>query len=122
MFKVSHIYTVYIRFFWQENHQIIYGHIRCIYTDLANRTYVSHTEGSDSNENTYSTGNKRGHGIWVRSQAFMQSLSFQLARLCFDQAAARSKGVTIISPKSQIALKGLPRTVYGSKNGKVTLT
>ena len=29
------IYTVYIRCFWQENHQI-YGHIRCIYTVLAN--------------------------------------------------------------------------------------
>jgi hypothetical protein len=31
----NHIYTVYIRWFWQENHQI-YGHIRCIYTVLAN--------------------------------------------------------------------------------------
>jgi hypothetical protein len=41
---------------------------------------------------------------WVRSQAFMQSLSFQLARLCFDQAAARSKGVTIISPIAQAAV------------------
>jgi len=26
----NHIYTVYIRYSWQENHQI-YGHIRCIY-------------------------------------------------------------------------------------------
>jgi hypothetical protein len=31
----NHTYTVYIRYFWQENHQI-YGHIRCIYTVLAN--------------------------------------------------------------------------------------
>ena len=31
----NHIYTVYIRYFWQENHQI-YDHIRCIYTVLAN--------------------------------------------------------------------------------------
>ena len=31
----NHIYTVYIRYFWQGNHQI-YGHIRCIYTILAN--------------------------------------------------------------------------------------
>jgi len=31
----THIYTVYIRYFWQGNHQI-YGHIRCIYTVLAN--------------------------------------------------------------------------------------
>jgi len=31
----NHIYTVYIRYFWQENHQI-YGHIRCIHTVLAN--------------------------------------------------------------------------------------
>jgi len=35
----NHIYTVYIRYFWQGNHQI-YGHIRCIYTVLANPTYV----------------------------------------------------------------------------------
>ena len=31
----NHIYTVYIRYFWQRNHQI-YGHTRCIYTVLAN--------------------------------------------------------------------------------------
>jgi hypothetical protein len=31
----NHICTVYIRYFWQGNHQI-YGHIRCIYTVLAN--------------------------------------------------------------------------------------
>jgi len=35
----NHIYTVCILFFWQENHQI-YGHIRCIYTVLANPTYT----------------------------------------------------------------------------------
>ena len=28
-----------IRYFWQENHQL-YGHIRCIYTVLANPTHV----------------------------------------------------------------------------------
>jgi hypothetical protein len=33
------IYTVYIRYCWQGNHQI-YGQIRCIYTVLANPTYV----------------------------------------------------------------------------------
>jgi hypothetical protein len=31
----NHIYTVYIRHFWQRNHQI-YGRIRCIYTVLVN--------------------------------------------------------------------------------------
>jgi len=35
----NHIYTVYIWCFWQGNHQI-YGHIRCIYTVLANPTYL----------------------------------------------------------------------------------
>jgi len=30
--------TVYIRYFWQGNHQM-YGHIRCIYTVLANPKY-----------------------------------------------------------------------------------
>jgi len=34
----NHIYTVNIRCFWQENHQI-YGQIWCIYTVLANPTY-----------------------------------------------------------------------------------
>jgi len=34
----NHIYTVCIRYFWQGNHQI-YGHIRCIYTVLANPMY-----------------------------------------------------------------------------------
>jgi len=34
----NHIYTVCMRYFWQGNRQI-YGHIRCIYTDLANRTH-----------------------------------------------------------------------------------
>jgi len=36
----NHIYTEYIRYFWQGNHQI-YGHIRCIYTVLANPTHYS---------------------------------------------------------------------------------
>jgi adenosyl cobinamide kinase/adenosyl cobinamide phosphate guanylyltransferase len=36
----NHIYTVCIRYFWQGNHQI-YGHIRCIYTVLANPTNTS---------------------------------------------------------------------------------
>jgi hypothetical protein len=31
----NHVYTVFIRYVWQGNHQI-YGHIRCIYTVLAN--------------------------------------------------------------------------------------
>ena len=31
----DHIYMVYIRYFWQGNHQI-YGHVWCIYTVLAN--------------------------------------------------------------------------------------
>jgi len=41
MFRVgqNHIYTVYMRYFWQGNHQI-YGYIRCIYTVLANPTHV----------------------------------------------------------------------------------
>ena len=34
------IYTVYIRYLWQGNHQI-YGHIRCIYTVLA-ILYIQH--------------------------------------------------------------------------------
>jgi hypothetical protein len=33
------VYTVYIQYFWQKNHQI-YGHIRCVYTVLANPTHM----------------------------------------------------------------------------------
>jgi len=36
----NHTYTVYIRYFWQGHHQI-YGHIRCIYTVLANPMCLS---------------------------------------------------------------------------------
>jgi len=35
----NHIYTVYIRYYWQGNHEI-YGHIRCIYTVLANPNHL----------------------------------------------------------------------------------
>jgi hypothetical protein len=35
----NHIYTVHIRCFRQGNYQI-YGHIRCIYTVLANPIYI----------------------------------------------------------------------------------
>ena len=35
--RTLYIYTVCIRYFWQKNH-LIYGHIRCIYTVLANPT------------------------------------------------------------------------------------
>jgi len=38
----NHIYTMYIRYYWQGNHQI-YGHIRCIYTVLANPNCHAHT-------------------------------------------------------------------------------
>ena len=34
----TYVYTVYIRHFWQGNHHI-YGHIRCVYTVLANPTH-----------------------------------------------------------------------------------
>jgi hypothetical protein len=41
MFRVgqNHIYTVYPRYFWQGDHQI-YGHIRSVYTVLANPNHV----------------------------------------------------------------------------------
>ena len=45
----NHIYTVYIRCFWQGNHQI-YGHIRCIYTVLANPRYVCTRHAGTSEE------------------------------------------------------------------------
>jgi len=32
-----YVYTVYIQYFWQGNHHT-YGHIRCVYTVLANLT------------------------------------------------------------------------------------
>jgi len=35
IYRSEHICGAYVRCFWQGNHQI-YGHIRCIYTVLAN--------------------------------------------------------------------------------------
>jgi len=35
----NHLYTVYIRYFWQGNHQL-YGHIRCIHTVLSSPTHT----------------------------------------------------------------------------------
>jgi len=43
----NHIYTVYIRYCWQGNHQI-YGQIRCIYTVLANPKHVLITLATDN--------------------------------------------------------------------------
>ena len=40
----NHIYMVYIRYFWQRNHHI-YGHVRCIYTVLANPTNTREIKG-----------------------------------------------------------------------------
>ena len=34
----NHTYTVYIRYFWLGDHQM-YGHIRCLYTVLANPSH-----------------------------------------------------------------------------------
>ena len=43
----NHIYTMYIRYFWQGNEQI-YGHIRCINTVLANPIHNGYrVNGSD---------------------------------------------------------------------------
>ena len=41
MYRVgqNHIYTVYVRYFGQENHQL-YGQMRCIYTVPANPSCV----------------------------------------------------------------------------------
>jgi len=41
MYRVgqNHVYTAYIRYSWQGYHQM-YGHIRCIYTVLANPMHV----------------------------------------------------------------------------------
>jgi hypothetical protein len=45
----NHIYTVYIRYFWQGNLQK-YSHIRCIYTVLANPTYHDKHRGQTGKE------------------------------------------------------------------------
>jgi len=43
----NHMNTVYIRYFWQGNHQI-YGHIWCIYTVLANPTHMHRTRANQA--------------------------------------------------------------------------
>jgi len=49
MFRVgqNHVYTVYIRYFWQGNYEI-YVHIWCIYTILANPTHSQHGEWKEA--------------------------------------------------------------------------
>ena len=63
----NHIYTVYIQYFWQGNHQI-YGHIWCIYTVVANPTYVCEElvekEDGSGLEDWLEEGRKRC-GVWV---------------------------------------------------------
>jgi len=48
------IYTVHIRCFWQGDHHI-YGHIRCIYTVLANPIYMRCIYGTSGREITIYT-------------------------------------------------------------------
>ena len=48
----NHIYTVHIRYFWQETHQI-YGHTRCIYIVLANPKLL----GSIGHQDDFNSGN-----------------------------------------------------------------
>jgi len=48
----NHVYAVYIRYFWQGNHQI-YGHIQCIYTVLANPTHSPWTFAQNSSIKHY---------------------------------------------------------------------
>ena len=65
----NHIYTVYIRCFWQGNYQI-YGHIHCIYTVLANPTYQVYlrhwrSEGWNLREKG-SLGDLTGLGPWQK--------------------------------------------------------
>jgi hypothetical protein len=48
----NHIYTVYVRYFWQGNYQI-YGHIRCIYTVLANPIHTVFLAENSQNAGSY---------------------------------------------------------------------
>jgi len=45
---------VYIQYFWQRNHQI-YGHIRCMYTVLANPKHACSSNQATSSSNWFST-------------------------------------------------------------------
>jgi hypothetical protein len=45
----NHIYTVYVLYFWQGNHQI-YGHIRCKFTVLASPTHMCTQEEEEEEE------------------------------------------------------------------------
>ena len=60
----NHIYTVYIRHFWHGNHQM-YGHIRCIYTVLANPMRQRSGTCTRKSEESYSLGSARVHGLVV---------------------------------------------------------
>ena len=72
----NHIYTVYIRYLWQEHHQI-YGHIRCIHTVLANPI------------------NKRSLG-----QGHPSSTELAASLRDADQPANLAEGLTPLSPSA----------------------
>jgi len=73
----NHIYTVYIRCFWQGNHQI-YGHIRCIYTVLANPIFVPSNSALTGQLQTHMPGSRRlgrkMKSIWKRNVSYITRL------------------------------------------------
>jgi len=74
----NHIYTVCIRCFWQGNHHI-YGHIRCIYTVLANPTYLwCHAPFS-----TLRYLKKRSNGVQMNTRRWEP---------CYDSMSVRNSG------------------------------
>jgi hypothetical protein len=87
----NHIYTVYIRYFGQGNHQI-YGHIRCVYTVLANPSNVSSDSCSATirtkllQENKFNTwlGQKRWCVLWFFCSVTIQTKHLQENKFSID--------------------------------------
>ena len=57
---------MHIQYLWQGNHQI-YGHIRCIYTVLANPTHSNHLPAEALSPLVYCAANEMNGGALVAS-------------------------------------------------------
>jgi len=94
----NHIHTVCIRYFWQGNHHI-YGHIRCIYTVLANPTHKAGTRPVQKLEAS------QAGTVHMRKEAVLASWKKVLRR----QAVRPGQVDTETCPKFPLLFHGLSR-------------
>ena len=82
----NHIYTVNTRYFWQGYHYT-YGHIRCIYTVLANPTYKVPNQPDTTHVRSTPYGNKlhKAYKVIHRHTGYRTSIPHRLKNHIPDQ-------------------------------------